>query len=353
MAEDRVLAYEAPPRVSRLAIGVFWAAVGSAFLFFLVVPPLILFLVALWAQGQVAGTLDTRGQRYANAAAMISIGACVLGVLFLILMPSHAGHPIHSARAVCASNLRGIMIMMNVYAADNNDKYPIVAFAPYSAGLNDVKAAAGPAKADDAIREYYNPPHRQAGSVQAILWQLVLRGDVRPKSFLCRNDPLANVPASVATAAGGYYDNFQAAHQLSYSMAYPWKADGTVGTWWTSTTDASLPMMADVTPEHGTGTPVRNMTPAAKPANPATWNSTLHEGYGQNVAFADTHVEFTRSPDCGQRDDNIYAASGTPSRGPAQFGGVPAGKTMPLLTADTPPYDMVMLPVRNASTGAH
>jgi prepilin-type processing-associated H-X9-DG protein len=105
-------------------------------------------------------------------------------------------------------------------------------------------------------------------------------------------------------------------------------------------------------PLQGTGTPTRDMTPAQAPADNRTWNSGNHEGDGQNVGFGDGHAEFCRRPDVGQDNDNIYTMSASPSKGPAQFGGIPAGKTAPLLTADKAPYDIIMLPVRNETTGA-
>src|SRR2546430_2443669 len=83
----------------------------------------------------------------------------------------------------------------------------------------------------------------------AILWQLVLRGDCSPKSFICKSDPFVAAPAQITDSAGNNYDNFQSGHQLSYSIAYPWKSDGTLGNWWKCTVDASLPIASDMAPE--------------------------------------------------------------------------------------------------------
>jgi hypothetical protein len=84
------------------------------------------------------------------------------------------------------------------------------------------------------------------------------------------------------------------------------------------------------------------------------WNAVNHQSpstiAGQNVVFADSHAEFVRRPDVGQGNDNIYSMSGVPSTGPSQFGGIPAGRTAPML-ADKQPFDIVMVPVRNETTG--
>jgi hypothetical protein len=353
MSDKQVLSYQSQTSTSSAAKIVFVLAILTIPVFFLLFPPGIMLLLSLIVVGQLRNTMDTRGQRFAAAAAMISFGGVILWVALLVLMPSN-GHRGLSNRSVCAANLKGIVQSMNVYGNDWNDAYPIVQYAPYSAGLNDARAAPGDVNADETIRNYFRPPFRQAGSVQATLWQLVLRGDVSPKSFICPDDKGPRGTPSILNAPSGtFYDNFQSGQNLTYSVAYPWTADGKVGKWWGATIDASLPIMADATPEHGTGTPVRNLTPAALPTNSHTWNSASHAGDGQNVAFADNHVEFVRSPNCGQDNDNIYSTSALLSKAPAQFGGIPASKWSPQLTADKPPFDIVMVPVRNATTGGY
>jgi prepilin-type processing-associated H-X9-DG protein len=357
MAEREVLPYAAPaPRVSRLAVGVFVASIVGAVLFFLVVPAAVVLLAAMAVGTWLHRRPDLDGLGYTRRAVVISCLAVVGGIL-VVLMPNLASHhrPSHS---VCAANLRRIIQDLNVYAADNADAFPIVAYAPYSAGLNDARAGlVRAATADDVIKTYYARPPRQAGSPQAILWQLVLRGDVSPKSFICDGYPHVTEEAAgkresaaVVDAAGRNFDNVQDGRQLSYSMAYPWKADGTVGNWWRATLDASLPLMADMAPLQGTGTPAVDLTSA--PLTRAA-NSRNHKGDGQNVAYADGHVEFQRLPNVGQANDNIYTSSAVPSVGPAATGGVPADKISPSLTADRAPFDIVMYPVRDETTGRY
>ncbi len=199
----------------------------------------------------------------------------------------------------------------------------------------------------------YKPTYRDAGGVPANLWALVLAEGVSPRLFICRSDPFSSSAAEISDGSGRYFDNFQNGRQLSYSAAYPWRGDGTVGAWWKDTNDASLPILSDMTPMQGTGTPARDLAPSAIPgsASHASWNSANHSGDGQNVAFADIHVDFARQPNVGQDNDNIYSMSASPSRGPAQFGGIPAGTAPPILMADKAPFDILMLPVRNVTTG--
>ena len=238
---------------------------------------------------------------------------------------------------------------MVIYAAQNNDQFPVVTYARYSPALNSPSAVAISGKPDDVIKSYYVKPFPQTGSVTASLWILTLQG-MSPKLFVCKTDPAISTYASVLSGAS-YFDNIQSDTQISYSAAYPWKADGTVGKWWSNTTDASLPLLADMAPEQGTGKPTRYLTPAAAPRDGKTWNSGNHDGDGQNVAYADVHVDYVKRPDVGQGDDNIWTTSGSPSAGPAQYGGIPATKASPTLTLDAPPYDIIMYPIRNLDTG--
>jgi hypothetical protein len=182
------------------------------------------------------------------------------------------------------------------------------------------------------------------------MWMLVLRNATSPKQFICKSDPTLTTVAQLQSGAD-YLDNFQYDFQLCYSAAYPWRADGTVGKWWANTTDSSLPLLADMAPAQGTGTPSRNLTAPVTPRNYKVSNSGNHEGDGQNVAFADAHTEFVRRPDIGQDNDKIWTTSGLPSLGPASSGGIPALPVSPMLTRNAPPFDIVMYPTRNLTTG--
>jgi hypothetical protein len=337
--DEPVLEYHTVPPTSRAAIFIFVAAIVAAVGFFLIVPALLVMLGAIIIQGNLSQRKDVSGEGLAKAASGISAAAVLLGMVALVLMPSIGSTHVRSNGSVCAANIRGIGQSMAVYAGDNNGAYPIVAFAPYATVPNEAKGTPTAKDVDAALRQYYAVPSPQAGSVQACLWVLVLTGQVAPLQFVCKSDPFAAGGASATDKAGNYYNNFQNGKQLGYSMAYPWNADGRPGAWWTNTSDAGLPIIAD-------------MTPASLPKDNKTWNSANHNGDGQNVGFGDSHAEFCRSPNVGHNNDNIYTMSASPSTGPAQFGGIPAGKAAPVLTADKAPYDIIMLPVRNETTGA-
>ncbi|HVT79629.1 MAG TPA: hypothetical protein VHM90_03140 [Phycisphaerae bacterium] len=354
MSGNPVIEYEQRPRsISRPALAVFVAAIVAALLFFLIVPAGLVFVAALVVRAWMARRWERGGHGLVSAAVTISGCAALAGVCFLILTPSLGCTRCLSPRSACAANLRGLAQSMNLYAADNADQYPIVPFAPY-AGVSNAPSgkSSGTSDADKAMQKLFAPASPHAGDVQSSMWMLVLAGQVSPKQFVCPGDPFADKAAATATdAAGNYFDGFPNSRQLSYSMAYPWNGDGKPGAWWKNATDASLPIVADMAPRQGTGRPARNVTPAALPRDPRTWNSANHEGDGQNVAFGDGHADFVRNADAGQAGDNIYSMSASPSKGPAQFGGIATGGAAPDLRAEQPPFDVVMLPVRDATTG--
>jgi prepilin-type processing-associated H-X9-DG protein len=316
----------------------FWLGFAGLGLCFWLVPPLVAMIVGAVARDRIyrrAGEL--KGVGYANWAVNLGAIGLVVGVMGLLI--GFGSHPVReiAQRSDCAARLQGLVMQMNVYAGENGGSYPVVAYAPYS------EAAELPAGNGEGAE-----PRAAAGSVTACLWKLVVLGQVAPKGFLCKSDPYAVTPGQGATKEGKIYGDFQAAGQISYSFAYPWRGDGTVGKWWRDTGLADLPVASDMAPLQGTGVPVRDVTVGRVPGNAKTWNSGNHLGDGQNVAFADGHAEFVRRPDVGQKKDNIFTSSAEVSTGPAQFGGVAGSRTRgPVLMAEKEPFDVVMYPVRD------
>jgi len=308
--ENPVLNYQEPlPRTSRMALILFIVSIPAAMGFFLVVPPLVVWLLALVACSWMTRRQDFVGFRRARIAAHVSGWSFLVGLLMLVFMPSMGGNHRLSNRSVCAANLRGTCQSMNVYAADNADAYPIVSptggYALASGGNGRTMKTA-----EDTILSMYTAP---AASVTQNMWLLVLTRQVAPKQFFCKDDPSPAVNASV-TNGGKYQINFNdgkgrpSDFSYSYSFAYPWESTpkAPVGAWLKNFTDASLPLMADLAPFDGTG------TPAATPGNPRSnnANSFSHNRDGQNVGYGDAHAEFARHPTVGQLNDNIYTYSG-------------------------------------------
>jgi hypothetical protein len=251
---------------------------------------------------------------------------------------------------------------MNVYAADNSDSFPIVmAGGTAGAYAQATGSSAGTSTlVDTAISSMYNngTSSNSAGSVTACWWILVLKSQVSPKQFICKSDPVgASSPASINNSSNAFYLDFQNTTQYSYSSAYPWNASVspvTNGGWWKNLTDSSLPMMSDMAPQDSTGSNPQEKSAGAGSGpiagNAKSWNSANHQRDGQNVAFSDAHVEFTRRPDCGPNSDNIWTSNGT--GGPNQQGTVVATGTVGTFGVSAAPFDVVMVPIADVGTGA-
>ena len=304
------------------------------------------------------------GRGFTRADVMVT-GAVllVLGMLVpAVLAQARKGN----ARQVCAANLRNIAQSCVVYSNENEDSYPLLpapSAVKYDATL---KPVVGKATKEATIHSLYVDkawPNNPAAS----LWLLVLNDQVVPKDFVCPADAFGAKPAKVQKDDKGFYQNFQDGRNLSYSMAYPWmdSSKGTVGGgWWKNTTDSSLPILADMAPylsskaEKGEATspPAASAAtgtataPASAPAEKfeGEWSlktalSANHNFAGMNVVFADAHTEFVRRPDIGQANDNIWAETVDKKEVAIDAGLLPAK-----LTATFAPFDIVMVPTRDA-----
>jgi prepilin-type processing-associated H-X9-DG protein len=306
--------------------------------------------------------MENRGMKKADVIAL-GLVLFVLGTLVPTLIADARRDGAN--RAYCAANLRGIMQSMVIYSAEENDQYPCVAASSavtYDATLKPMlgdKDSAATLKRIYKQKELTNNP-------AAALWMLALRNHVSPKQFICKSDPFAGKPAELQKGKDQeYFQNFQDGKNLSYSMAYPWQEDKKGkpqgGAWWKNTTDSSLPILSDMAPylSAKAGADEIATRPATAPAtgpdaplvlggNKNTGRltsavSSNHDFTGMNVAFADAHAEWTRLPDIGQSNDNIWAATIEKTDLPIDAGQLP-GK----LTATNPPFDIVMVPTRSA-----
>jgi len=293
----------------------------------------------------------------------------IIALLIAILLPSLGKARELANRSYCAANLRGIIQSMVVYSAENNDQYPSI-LAPTSVNTYITANTTGnlgtQTSADKQIDAYYSSTKQDQGSVTANLWILVLRNSTSAKQFICKSDPVPTNVAQIQTGAN-YYADFNggtsgtstADFGYSYSIAYPWQgttAPQSPAPYWKNTTDSSLPIMSDIAPMSGTGSnPVADTKGTGSngvPTNGAkAWNSANHQRDGQNIGFADAHTEFSRRPDVGQSNDNIFTGWGTLTSnyntGTAQTG----GKVTDLAQATSVPFDIVMVPIANVSTG--
>jgi prepilin-type processing-associated H-X9-DG protein len=195
-------------------------------------------------------------------------------------------------RQKCASNLRQIGQAMLLYSNENKGAFPRVRYDPK---VGKVKAYTN-SKCEDPFKD--GGP--EANDVTASFALLIRTEEIEQSSFIC--------PSSDATANDFVMKelwNFPGRKNLSYSYAnpYPSRAAVKAGYKLNNALPAAFAVCADMNPG-GEALLKINTDTGADDLKPA--NSKNHGGDGQNVLYADGHVEWTATPLCGVDQDNIY-----------------------------------------------
>ncbi len=331
-------------------IGVLTAIIGIGFVLGIVA--LILGIISLGQISQRPQELAGKGQ----ALVGIVTGACtlvfipIIALLISILLPSLGRARELANRTACAANIRGTIETCVVYSQDQSDAFPMTAnpgpgyhlyFGAADTGTNEVNASLAQLQA--------NPNSR--GNPASCLWILCVQGSMSPKSLICKSDPTAATASPLQSAAGNFYCAPTSQNQLSYSIASPW-ATGPQGTGlsgvWRDTSRADIPLMCDMAPLNNDNG--RSFT-AANAHNPKALNSNNHSaGEGQNVGFADCHVEWCRSPAIGPNNDFIFTFRTT--TGTESWDGTQATGSTPIAPED-PSNDVQMIPCRDGAGTVH
>lgn len=239
---------------------------------------------------------------------MVVVGIPV--ILASILLPYVASVRESSRRLHCQDNLRTIQEGLTAYARDNQNSYPRVRYDQthkpngYTAftGADD----ANPFAADSAVRP---------NDVTASLWLLVRGGYVKNlRSFICPST--SDRPDVILDEKGVAVEpmrrgNFRSVRNLSYSYASPFSQAQDYRL--NDTQPAAFAVLADKNPGAPAATSVAFDAPRLEQVKA---NSRNHDGAGQNVLYADGHVDFVQTAYCGYGRDNIYTAlSASPLHG--------------------------------------
>ncbi|HTV47013.1 MAG TPA: prepilin-type N-terminal cleavage/methylation domain-containing protein [Phycisphaerae bacterium] len=313
----------------------------------------------------------------------------IIALLIAILLPSLAKAKELANRTACSANIRSILQSMAIYAQSNQATFPCVpgpaSTASYANQAANPSGYVNTQLPGQVLGEWYASANSaEFGSPLGSLWVLVLQSAITPKTFICPSDPIANGPSIEYdnNSTGGTADVYAqfgvmtiggtpstSGQGESYSVAFPWVYSATASTSapetasniWYNDARADQPIVSDMAPlsNAGTGTFARYTTVlnTANTYGPYIYNSGNHNGDGQNVGFADTHVEWDASPYVGEQGDNIFtyntsttAPNGTQTAVTTTGASVtqPVSTYTPLLT----PFDTCMVPVRNVQSGA-
>lgn len=229
----------------------------------------------------------------------------IVGVLASILIPYVRHVRELNRRQECSNNLRQIRDAIKGYLDDNHNMMPRVRYNEATQPQGYI-AFTGVDDPDPFAENSTVAPN----DVTASLWLLVRTEKIKDTAvFVCpssgdQRDPMLTAQGQRATPQ--QRSNFRSTHYLSYSYASPFSASPQY-----RLSDAQVPgfaLLADRNPGIGKQSDVTRLKVDDPLQNMAYANSLNHGRAGQNVLYADGHVDFVATVFSGHRQDNIYTA---------------------------------------------
>jgi len=252
----------------------------------------------------------------------------IIALLISILLPSLNRAREQANRIKCASNLRQIGQSIQIYANENKGAFPRTYYDPATAThvlTNDGRDADNPF--NPAITGGLAACARNC--VTSSFFLILKTGDLTPEVFVCPSSQGERAYQGVdinGTGPTGGQSNWPTgdgatsyATNLSYSYASPFPSANARGLGFKMnyTLSSDFAICADMSPgiTPGTGNNIDDVevqSDAAR-ATIVNANSNNHSGDGENVLYADGHVDWSSTPYCGSPRptanvprDNIY-----------------------------------------------
>jgi prepilin-type N-terminal cleavage/methylation domain-containing protein/prepilin-type processing-associated H-X9-DG protein len=242
----------------------------------------------------------------------------IIALLISILLPSLNRARETANRVKCGNNLRQIGLALKLYANENRGQFPRAQYSATAAVVTPTWGT-GFAATDPFTTNWFSAPTRpgQNNDVTAALYLLLRTQDITSEVFTCpssnaekwdfgggSNTALNWSNWGQQSSDAGFYGK-----HLSYSYQNPYADTIAAATFkLTDILGAEFAIAADINPGEGGGTNdnVIAVTTNSSAREMKQGNSNNHDEDGQNVLYADAHVEFTQNPFAGAQRDHIY-----------------------------------------------